>query len=161
MEDNFKKSKRTHDEAQLLSNRIQEDLHRLQHPVDCQNAKKILCTENIESSFGSRMHRIFTYCLFVAYRLNRTLLTPLIWNYNQKNAVYQSIFMPWSPTCGNLSLSDAVVSTGRGKAIGVKNFSFVPRTSVSPVKISIGKRQPTSFRWLLALRLIKTLCFYS
>ena len=84
-------------EHNLLSDIVQKRLHILQHPKDCNSAKKLICQLNKGCGYGCQMHHL-TYCFIVAYGLERTLIIDSSgWRYSPKG--WNGIFKPVSETC--------------------------------------------------------------
>lgn len=58
---------------ELLSSIIQERLFRLQHPVDCNNTRKLVCSLQKPCGYTCKMHFI-VYCFMLSYATERTLI---------------------------------------------------------------------------------------
>ncbi|KAL7291836.1 hypothetical protein TKK_0014616 [Trichogramma kaykai] len=80
-----------------LSTLVQQRFRNLQNPVDCDNARKLICNINKGCGFGCQIHHL-VYCFLVAYGTKRTLiLKSKGWRY-QKDG-WESVFQPLSNTC--------------------------------------------------------------
>ena len=56
-----------------VSERVEEEILRLQFPKDCQSAKKLICDLNRLCGFACQIHHV-AYCLTNALALNRTMV---------------------------------------------------------------------------------------
>uniref|UniRef100_A0A915ENW1 GT23 domain-containing protein n=1 Tax=Ditylenchus dipsaci TaxID=166011 RepID=A0A915ENW1_9BILA len=77
-----------------LTRRIQNTLHKLQHPSDCSKAKILLCDLNKGCGFGCQLHHV-TYCLMVAAASQRTMILEkdgTEWRYSRNG--WNSVFLP-------------------------------------------------------------------
>ncbi|KAJ7340039.1 Alpha-(1,6)-fucosyltransferase [Desmophyllum pertusum] len=80
-----------------LTDLVQRRLHHLQHPKDCNSAKKLVCQINKGCGYGCQVHHLM-YCFIVAYGLERTLVIDSSgWRYSSKG--WKGIFQPVSETC--------------------------------------------------------------
>ncbi|KAJ7363561.1 Alpha-(1,6)-fucosyltransferase, partial [Desmophyllum pertusum] len=80
-----------------LTDLVQRRLHHLQHPKDCDSAKKVVCQINKDCGYGCQVHHLM-YCFIVAYGLERTLVIDSSgWRYSSKG--WKGIFQPVSETC--------------------------------------------------------------
>ncbi|CAB0032297.1 unnamed protein product [Trichogramma brassicae] len=80
-----------------LSTLVQQRFRNLQNPIDCDNARKLICNINKGCGFGCQIHHL-VYCFLVAYGTKRTLiLKSKGWRY-QKDG-WESVFQPLSNTC--------------------------------------------------------------
>ncbi|GFO27525.1 alpha-(1,6)-fucosyltransferase [Plakobranchus ocellatus] len=83
--------------SQELGELVQRRLEYIQNPIDCSNAKKIVCNLHKGCGFGCQLHHV-TYCLITAYALNRTLvLESKGWRYAPRG--WETVFAPLSHTC--------------------------------------------------------------
>ncbi|XP_074596036.1 alpha-(1,6)-fucosyltransferase 8 [Brevipalpus obovatus] len=90
-------------EFQALSNTVIHVMERLQNPVDCENANKLLCKLNKGCGFGCQIHHV-AYCFMMAMASNRTLiLDAQNWRYvpsvKSANAGWNLVFKPLSNSC--------------------------------------------------------------
>lgn len=90
-------------EFQTLSNTVINVIERLQNPVDCENANKLLCKLNKGCGFGCQIHHV-AYCFMMALASNRTLiLDAQNWRYvplvKSANAGWNLVFKPLSNSC--------------------------------------------------------------
>lgn len=84
-------------EHKELTDLVQRRLHYLQHPKDCDSAKKLTCQINKGCGYGCQVHHLM-YCFIVAYGMERTLIIDSIgWRYSAKG--WNGIFKPVSETC--------------------------------------------------------------
>ncbi|XP_068688113.1 alpha-(1,6)-fucosyltransferase-like [Montipora foliosa] len=84
-------------EHKFLSDIVQKRLHRLQHPKDCNVAKKLVCQLNKGCGYGCQVHHLM-YCFIIAYGLQRTLILDSNgWRYSPNG--WNGIFKPVSETC--------------------------------------------------------------
>ncbi|KAK4882686.1 hypothetical protein RN001_006005 [Aquatica leii] len=66
-----------------LSNIVQTRLHYLQNPLDCENARKLVCTISYRCGFGCQMHHLIS-CMILAYGMQRTLILESTgWQYHR------------------------------------------------------------------------------
>ena len=83
--------------AKRLSSLVQRRIHHLQNPVDCQSAKKLVCSLNKGCGYGCQMHHVL-YCFLVAYATERTLIIDSSgWRYSSKG--WSGYFQPVSDNC--------------------------------------------------------------
>ncbi|KAF5294267.1 hypothetical protein FQR65_LT10853 [Abscondita terminalis] len=86
------------DEIGNLSRLVQKRFHYLQHPVDCKNAKKLVCNLYYGCGFGCQIHHLIS-CMMVAYGTQRTLiLKSNRWQYHKGG--WKAVFMPFGNSCG-------------------------------------------------------------
>uniref|UniRef100_A0A131YZ78 Alpha-(1,6)-fucosyltransferase n=1 Tax=Rhipicephalus appendiculatus TaxID=34631 RepID=A0A131YZ78_RHIAP len=84
-------------ESRALSNLVRSRLSQLQHPADCGQAPKLVCSLNKGCGYGCQVHHA-TYCLITAYATRRTLvLHSKGWRYS--SAGWESVFLPVSNSC--------------------------------------------------------------
>ena len=84
-------------EHKFLSDLVQRRLRYLQHPKDCNTAKKLVCQLNKGCGYGCQVHHLM-YCFIVAYGLERTLIVDSSgWRYSSNG--WTGIFKPVSETC--------------------------------------------------------------
>lgn len=84
-------------ELQSLSDLVQKRLHHIQHPSDCNSARKLVCRLNKGCGYGCQIHHV-VYCFIMAYATERTLiLKSQSWRYNR--AGWEQVFQPLSETC--------------------------------------------------------------
>lgn len=80
-----------------LSQLVQQRIHKLQNPKDCESAKKLICQLNKSCGYGCQAHHVL-YCFLVAFGLQRTLIIESIgWRYSTKG--WDGVFLPASKTC--------------------------------------------------------------
>ena len=83
--------------ATMLSTVVQDRLHRLQNPRDCDSAKKLVCSLNKGCGYGCQMHHIM-YCFIIAYSTKRTMIIDSNgWRYSPKG--WEGVFLPISSSC--------------------------------------------------------------
>ena len=83
--------------ATELSDKVQRRIHKLQHPDDCESARKLVCSLNKSCGYGCQMHHIL-YCFIVAYYTRRTMiLDSTEWDYSLEG--WDQYFLPLSSTC--------------------------------------------------------------
>ncbi|XP_047493138.1 alpha-(1,6)-fucosyltransferase-like [Penaeus chinensis] len=94
-------------EVEELSNLIQNRIYALQHPADCESAKKIVC--NLPAwpegrGIGSHLHHI-SYCFLASYGTQRTLII----NEKPTNMDFSTgtYFLPLSENCTYNNMSTA------------------------------------------------------
>lgn len=101
-------------EIGALSDIVQKRLHYIQHPQDCNSARKLVCRLNKGCGYGCQIHHV-VYCFIMAYATERTLILKSdSWRYNR--AGWEQVFRPLSDTCksadggthGNWPASDDV-----------------------------------------------------
>ncbi|XP_030380911.1 alpha-(1,6)-fucosyltransferase [Scaptodrosophila lebanonensis] len=117
-------------ESKDLSDLVQRRLHHLQHPSDCQNARKLVCKLNKGCGYGCQLHHV-VYCFIVAYATERTLiLKSRGWRYHKGG--WEEVFLPVSSTCND---------AGNGAA---NNWPGKPNTQVLvlPIIDSLMPRPP-------------------
>ena len=87
-------------EAKSLDNLVQERIHRLQNPQECNGAKKLVCNlEGLRCGFGCQIHNI-VFCLITSYGSERMLvLKSNQWSYY--NTKYEDFLRPFSKSCRN------------------------------------------------------------
>lgn len=84
-------------ESKQLSAKIKQKFHKLQNPVDCLSARKLICDLNKACGYGCQIHHLM-YCFIIAYFTDRTLiLESNNWKYNRKG--FTAYFEPISETC--------------------------------------------------------------
>ncbi|CAH1790772.1 unnamed protein product, partial [Owenia fusiformis] len=84
-------------EADELSEIVQNRLHYLQNPSDCESAKKLVCNINKGCGYGCQLHHV-VYCFIIAYGTGRTLILDSTgWRYNPQG--WEAVFKPVSDTC--------------------------------------------------------------
>ncbi|KAF4532303.1 hypothetical protein B566_EDAN010804 [Ephemera danica] len=84
-------------EARQLSDIVQQRLHYLQNPPDCNYARKLVCNLNKGCGYGCQIHHV-VYCFIVAYGTKRTMvLKSKGWRYHK--AGWDEVFLPVSDTC--------------------------------------------------------------
>lgn len=92
-------------EAKDLSDLVQRRIEYLQHPPDCDNAKKLICKLNKGCGYGCQLHHV-VYCFIMAYATERTLiLRSHGWRYHKGG--WEEVFRPVSNTCIEANLADA------------------------------------------------------
>ncbi|CAG2102887.1 unnamed protein product [Medioppia subpectinata] len=89
-------------ELKNLSDFVQNRIHRLQNPSDCENAKKLVCDLNKYCGFGCQIHHL-AHCFVAALALNRTLICDTQdWRSSSgEQNVWNKLFQPISQTCVN------------------------------------------------------------
>ena len=81
-----------------LSKLVEQRLTRLQNPIDCRKARKILCQLTHDGcGFACQIHHA-AFCLIMAYGTNRTLIYKTE-GMNYVNSGFDGIFMPLSKNC--------------------------------------------------------------
>lgn len=84
-------------ELKSLSDLVQKRLHYIQHPSDCNSARKLVCRLNKGCGYGCQIHHV-VYCFIMAYATERTLiLKSESWRYNR--AGWEQVFRPLSDSC--------------------------------------------------------------
>lgn len=84
-------------EAEDLSDLVQQRLTKLQNPSDCNSAQKLLCNLNKGCGYGCQIHHAI-YCFITAYGSKRTMILKSSgWRYNKKG--FEEVFLPLSDTC--------------------------------------------------------------
>lgn len=84
-------------ELQSLSDLVQKRIHYIQHPQDCNSARKLVCRLNKGCGYGCQIHHV-VYCFIMAYATERTLILKSdSWRYNR--AGWEQVFRPLSDTC--------------------------------------------------------------
>lgn len=88
-----------------LQLKVQSVITRLQNPVSCESAPKLVCSLNKGCGFGCQIHHL-VYCFVVALAENRTLiLNAKNWRYadreqkRSKTAGWNAVFQPLSQNC--------------------------------------------------------------
>lgn len=72
------------EEFNKLKDKVQNAIHKLQNPINCETAKKLVCQLNKGCGFGCQIHHVI-YCLNTALATNRTLiLETKLWRYAPK-----------------------------------------------------------------------------
>ncbi|XP_071963471.1 alpha-(1,6)-fucosyltransferase-like [Antedon mediterranea] len=106
--------------AKALSDTVQQRFYYLQNPIDCGNAKKLVCNLNKGCGYGCQVHHV-AYCLILAYGTQRTLiLESRGWRYSPEG--WERWFMPLSNTCRDRKGS----TTGRwGRPESMENIQVV------------------------------------
>lgn len=85
-------------EHESLSELVQNRLHRLQNPADCQTAKKLVCELNKGCGYGCQVHHLL-YCFLTAYGSKRTLIIDSKnWRYSPAKG-WEGVFQPVSKSC--------------------------------------------------------------
>ena len=83
--------------SQELNTVMEKRIHRLQNPVDCKSAKKLVCYVAKACGFGCQIHHV-SYCFIIAYATQRTLiLDSNSWKYSPNG--WNVIFKPISSSC--------------------------------------------------------------
>jgi len=83
--------------ADELSNIVQKRLYNLQHPENCDSARKLVCSLNKGCGYGCQMHHIL-YCFIVAYSTKRTMIIDSHgWRYSSRG--WEAYFQPISNSC--------------------------------------------------------------
>ena len=81
-----------------LSKLVEQRLTRLQNPIDCRKARKILCQLTHDGcGFACQIHHA-AFCLIMAYGTNRTLIYKTE-GMNYVKSGFDGIFMPLSKNC--------------------------------------------------------------
>lgn len=84
-------------EIESLSDLVQKRLHYIQHPQDCNSARKLVCRLNKGCGYGCQIHHV-VYCFIMAYATERTLILKSdSWRYNRGG--WEQVFLPLSDTC--------------------------------------------------------------
>lgn len=83
--------------AKELSDIVQKRLYKLQHPSNCETARKLVCTLNKGCGYGCQMHHVL-YCFIVAYATKRVLIIDSSgWRYSSRG--WNAYFQPVSSSC--------------------------------------------------------------
>lgn len=84
-------------ESKALGDIVQRRLMKLQHPKDCSQAKKLVCSLNKGCGYGCQIHHA-AYCLIMAYGTQRTMiLKSKGWRYATNG--WETVFQPVSNSC--------------------------------------------------------------
>lgn len=124
-------------EHKELTDLVQRRLHNLQHPKDCDSAKKLMCQINKGCGYGCQVHHLM-YCFIVAYGLQRTLIIDSNgWRYSAKG--WNGIFKPVSETCTTYkgrvaSWSDAASKSEQNVLMPIVD-SLYPRPPYMPLAV--------------------------
>ena len=93
------------DQLKSLSRKVQNVINRLQNPISCESANKLICQLNKGCGFGCQIHHL-AYCFVVALAENRTLiLDAKNWRYadkqykRSKTESWNIVFQPLSKSC--------------------------------------------------------------
>lgn len=93
------------DQLKSLQQSVQSVISKLQNPVACDKAQKLVCVLNKGCGFGCQIHHV-VYCFVVALAENRTLiLNARNWRYadrdhkRSKTAGWNAVFQPLSTSC--------------------------------------------------------------
>ena len=124
-------------EHDSLSDLVQKRLHNLQHPKDCNSAKKLVCQLNKGCGYGCQVHHLM-YCFVVAYGLERTLIVDSSgWRYSSKG--WNGIFKPLSETCtayqGSLASWGGTASKSEQNVLLPIVDSLFPRPKYMPLAV--------------------------
>ena len=124
-------------EHDFLTNLVQRRLHNLQHPKDCNSAKKLVCQLNKGCGYGCQVHHLM-YCFIVAYGLERTLIVDSSgWRYSSKG--WSGIFKPVSETCttyqGHLAGWSGTASKTEKNVLMPIVDSLFPRPKYMPLAV--------------------------
>lgn len=124
-------------EHRELTDIVQRRLHYLQHPKDCNSAKKLTCQINKGCGYGCQVHHLM-YCFIVAYGLERTLIIDSVgWRYSSKG--WNGIFKPVSETCtthqGNIASWNGAASTREKNILMPIVDSLYPRPPYMPLAV--------------------------
>ncbi|XP_063884468.1 alpha-(1,6)-fucosyltransferase-like isoform X2 [Scylla paramamosain] len=88
-------------EAAILTQEVQRRIHALQNPMNCSNAKKIVCRMSRDGGAASLIHHL-VYCIMAAYGSGKTfVLHSRGWRYSPDG--WEVLFEPLSHTCVNIS----------------------------------------------------------
>ena len=83
--------------AKEFSDIVQKRLYKLQHPSNCETARKLVCTLNKGCGYGCQMHHVL-YCFIVAYATKRVLIIDSSgWRYSSRG--WNAYFQPVSSSC--------------------------------------------------------------
>ncbi|KAK4882688.1 hypothetical protein RN001_006007 [Aquatica leii] len=119
-----------------LSNIVQTRLHYLQNPLNCENARKLVCTISYGCGFGCQMHHLIS-CMILAYGMQRTLLLESTgWQYHRGG--WNQVFMPLSKNCTTISKGsiDNWPGTNNSKIIRIFPFTYIlPRSQYLPLAV--------------------------
>ncbi|KAF5294268.1 hypothetical protein FQR65_LT10854 [Abscondita terminalis] len=114
-------------EINNLSDIIQDRLSYLQNPVDCENAKKLVCQINYFCGFGCQMHHLIS-CMTLAYGTQRTLILKSInWQYHK--AGWEGVFKSLSKLCTYVNDTIAVTYPGNKNSLVI---DLPPKTQIHP-----------------------------
>ncbi|KFD49892.1 hypothetical protein M514_09221 [Trichuris suis] len=121
-----------------LSKVVQSQLFDLQHPLNCQNARKLVCSLDKPCGFACQVHHI-TYCLQIAYYTNRTMiLNDKSWSYSSHG--WTSVFQPISNSCRDIYDEEPLRFERSSQNAAVVSLPYVE--SVSPF---LGPYLPQNF----------------
>ncbi|KAK4886686.1 hypothetical protein RN001_002957 [Aquatica leii] len=118
-----------------LSNIVQTRLHYLQNPLNCESAKKLVCTISYPCGFGCQMHHLVS-CMVLAYGMQRTLILESSgWQYHRGG--WNQIFMPLSNNCTTASNgSDQWPGTNNSRIIRIPSATYIiPRSHYLPLAV--------------------------
>ena len=124
-------------EHKELTDLVQRRLHYLQHPKDCNSAKKLMCQINKGCGYGCQVHHLM-YCFIVAYGLQRTLIIDSVgWRYSAKG--WNGIFKPVSESCttyqGHVASWSGAASTREKNILMPIVDSLYPRPPYMPLAV--------------------------
>ena len=124
-------------EHKSLGDLVQRRLHYLQHPKDCNAAKKLVCQLNKGCGYGCQVHHLM-YCFIVAYGLERTLIIDSSgWRYSSHG--WSGIFKPVSETCtshqGNVAGWSGTASETQQNVLMPIVDSLFPRPKYMPLAV--------------------------
>ncbi|KAK4882687.1 hypothetical protein RN001_006006 [Aquatica leii] len=119
-----------------LSNVVQTRLHYLQNPLNCESARKLVCTISYGCGFGCQMHHLIS-CMILAYGMQRTLILESTgWQYHRGG--WNQVFMPLSKNCTTVSKGsiDNWPGTNNSKIIRIPPFTYIlPRSHYLPLAV--------------------------
>ncbi|KAF5294266.1 hypothetical protein FQR65_LT10852 [Abscondita terminalis] len=123
-------------EIKNLSNVVQERLGYLQNPVDCQNAKKLVCQINYYCGFGCQIHHLIC-CMALAYGTQRTLILKSVeWQYHEDG--WEGVFKPLSNVCTEVDETTAVTWPGSDNSQVIAlplQTNIYPRSKYLPLAV--------------------------
>ena len=83
-------------EANRLSQVVQNRFQLLQNPGDCSQARRLICDVTKACGLGCQMHHL-VFCFMVAYRDNRTVIVDSYkWQYAPYRGSWETVFQPIS-----------------------------------------------------------------
>ena len=144
-------------EARELSDLVQARLHALQNPVDCEGAKKLVCSMKNVCGFGCQIHYAI-YCFLVALGTKRMLvMNSNGWKYNKGG--WEDVFLPFSDSCSNPDISTSTPWPGASDSLVVEltgveseapKLTFLPPAIPSDLYERIGRIHDNPILWWIS-----------
>ncbi|XP_063585402.1 alpha-(1,6)-fucosyltransferase-like [Penaeus indicus] len=121
-------------EAEALSELVQHRIHVLQHPKDCNSARKLHCEfSGGGRGVGSQFHHL-TICFVAAYATQRTLLLKTEGWFNTPRGL-DTFFLPLSNSCTKADMSQMVSWPGTDSLlVGISKSDHLKPKPYSPLK---------------------------